>query len=62
MKSDISLSALVVVHNEEGQLAACLSRLGAADELVVVLDGCTDKSREIASRYCLLYTSDAADE
>ena len=56
MKSDISLSVLVVVHNEEGQLAACLSRLGAADELVVVLDGCTDKSREIASRYtdCLI--------
>ena len=56
MKSDISLSVLVVVHNEEGQLAGCLSRLVAADELVVVLDGCTDKSREIASRYtdCLI--------
>ena len=51
MKSEISLSVLVVVHNEERQLADCLSRLVAADELVVVLDGCTDKSREIASRY-----------
>ncbi|MBT07420.1 MAG: glycosyl transferase [Rhodospirillaceae bacterium] len=51
MKSEISLSVLVVVHNEERQLADCLSRLVAADELVVVLDGCTDKSREIANRY-----------
>ena len=56
MKSDLSLSVLVVVHNEEGQLAASLSRLVAADELVVVLDSCTDKSREIASHYtdCLI--------
>lgn len=45
------LSALVVVHNEEAQLAACLERLGFADELVVVLDKCTDGSRDIAARY-----------
>ncbi len=45
------LSALVVVHNEEHQLADCLERLGFADEIVVVLDKCTDRSREIASRY-----------
>ena len=51
MNGDISLSVLVVVHNEEGQLAECLSRLVTADELVVVLDSCTDNSREIASRY-----------
>jgi glycosyltransferase involved in cell wall biosynthesis len=43
-----SLSALVVVHDEERQLAECLGRLGFADELVVVLDRCTDRSREIA--------------
>jgi glycosyltransferase involved in cell wall biosynthesis len=42
------LSALVVAHDEEEQLAACLERLGFADELVVVLDRCTDRSREIA--------------
>lgn len=45
------LSALVVVHNEEAQLAACLDTLRFADEIVVVLDKCTDRSREIAARY-----------
>jgi len=41
---------LVVVHNEEGQLGDCLSSLGFADEIVVVLDRCRDRSREIARR------------
>ncbi len=44
----MKLSALVVVHNEEARLAACLDKLAFADELVVVLDRCTDTSREIA--------------
>jgi glycosyltransferase involved in cell wall biosynthesis len=42
------LSALVVVHDEAGQLAECLTLLGFADEIVVVLDRCTDRSRDIA--------------
>lgn len=42
------LSALVVAHNEEEQLDACLSALRFADEIVVVLDRCTDRSEEIA--------------
>ncbi|MDX1519486.1 MAG: glycosyltransferase family 2 protein [Gammaproteobacteria bacterium] len=46
-----TLSALVVVHNEENNLPDCLDRLGFADEIVVVLDKCTDRSKEIASRY-----------
>ncbi len=45
------LSALVVVHNEEAQLAACLKTVGFADELVVVLDRCTDGSKEIAKSH-----------
>jgi len=45
------LSALVVAHNEEAQLADCLERLKFADELVVVLDRCTDRSRDIAAGY-----------
>ena len=45
------LSALVVVHDEERQLAACLERLAFADELVVVLDRCNDNSGEIALRF-----------
>jgi glycosyltransferase involved in cell wall biosynthesis len=43
-----SLSALVVVHDEERQLPECLACLGFADEIVVVLDRCCDRSREIA--------------
>lgn len=46
-----TLSALVVAHNEESILAACLDKLKFADELVVVLDKCTDRSREIALRF-----------
>ena len=46
-----TLSALVVAHDEEGQLAACLESLAFADETVVVLDRCTDGSKPIAERY-----------
>lgn len=45
------LSAVVVAHNEEAQLADCLRMLGFADELVVVLDRCTDRSRGIAGEF-----------
>lgn len=44
------LSALVVAHNEERQLAECLAALAFADEIVVVLDRCTDGSKAIAER------------
>ena len=47
----MSLSALVVAHNEEERLAACLERLAFADEIVVVLDRCTDGSRAVAARF-----------
>jgi glycosyltransferase involved in cell wall biosynthesis len=42
------LSCLVVAHDEEAQLPACLASLAFADEVMVVLDRCTDRSREIA--------------
>ena len=45
------LSALVVVHNEEAQLADCLTTLGFADEIVVVLDRSTDGSARIAESF-----------
>ena len=45
------LSALVVVRNEEAQLAECLSRLSFADELVVVLDRCEDRTGAIARQF-----------
>ncbi|RAU21875.1 glycosyl transferase [Paramagnetospirillum kuznetsovii] len=43
-----TLTALVVVYNEEKRLPSCLERLRFVDELVVVLDKCTDRSKEIA--------------
>ena len=45
------LSALLVVHNEEARLPSCLEHLRFADEIVVVLDRCTDRSKEIAARF-----------
>jgi glycosyltransferase involved in cell wall biosynthesis len=45
------LSAVVSIRNEEDRLTACLEKLAFADELVVVLDRCTDSSRGIAARF-----------
>jgi glycosyltransferase involved in cell wall biosynthesis len=49
--NEVRLSAIVVAHDEERQLADCLSCLGFADEIVVVLDRCGDRSREIAQGF-----------
>lgn len=49
--SNIALSALISVHNEQDQLADCLQRLAFADEIVVVLDKCTDGSKAIAEQF-----------
>ena len=45
-----TLSAIVCVHNEEARLARCLERLRFADEIVVLLDRCTDGSEAIARK------------
>jgi glycosyltransferase involved in cell wall biosynthesis len=45
------LSTIVVVHNEQAQLADCLKMLGFVDELVIVLDRCTDRSHDIAREF-----------
>ena len=47
----INLSVLIIVHNEEKQLKACLETVKFADEIVVILDKCTDKSKLIAKKY-----------
>jgi len=46
-----SLSAVLCIHNEEDKLEACLERLRFADEIVVLLDRCTDSSEAIARRF-----------
>jgi glycosyltransferase involved in cell wall biosynthesis len=48
---NIILSALISVHNEETQLAECLERLKFADEIIVLLDKCTDNSKAIAEKF-----------
>lgn len=45
------LSAVVCVRNEEQRLRDCLQSLGFADEIVVVLDRCTDGSEAIARQF-----------
>jgi glycosyltransferase involved in cell wall biosynthesis len=51
VSEDVLLSALIVVHNEETQLADCLEGLTFADEIVIVLDKCTDGSKAIAGKF-----------
>ena len=43
------LSALIVAHDEAANLAACLASVRFCDEIVVVLDRCTDGSAAIAA-------------
>lgn len=45
------ISAVVVAHDEEAQLAECLKTLSFVDELVIVLDRCGDRSKEIAQNF-----------
>jgi glycosyltransferase involved in cell wall biosynthesis len=47
----VKLSAVLCVHNEERRLARCLDALGFADEIVLVLDRCTDRTRAIGEAY-----------
>ena len=51
MSASPRLSALVVAHDEERNLPECLTALRFADEIVVVLDRCTDKSKAIAEGF-----------
>ena len=45
------ISAVIVAHNEEKKIADCLSSLNFADEIVVVLDRCTDGTKEIVQKF-----------
>jgi len=45
------ISAVIVAHNEEKKIADCLRSLDFADEIVVVLDKCTDSTKEIVLKF-----------
>ena len=47
----IRLSAVTSIRNEEERLAACLDHVTFADQIVVVMDRCTDGSRAVAERF-----------
>jgi glycosyltransferase involved in cell wall biosynthesis len=47
----IQLSAVISAHNEEKQLSFCLESLIFADEIVVLLDRCSDGSESISRKY-----------
>lgn len=47
----MKISAVIVAHNEEKKLQDCLASLKFADEIVVVLDKCTDKTKQIAQEF-----------
>lgn len=51
VSAERSISAVLCVRNEEGQLAECLATLAFANELVIVLDRSTDGSKAIAEQY-----------
>jgi hypothetical protein len=46
-----TLSVVLCVHDEQTVLESCLQRLSFADEVVVLLDRCSDGSEAIARRY-----------
>jgi len=46
-----TLSALIMVHNEEAILELCLKKLIFCDEIVIVLDKSIDKSKKIAEKF-----------
>ena len=51
MEQDNKLSGLIVAHNEEEMIEDALKSLEFCDELVVILDKCTDGTKEIVERY-----------
>jgi len=47
-----NLSVLLIINNEENQLDDCLKQIQFfADEIVIVLDKCTDGSKKIAQKF-----------
>ena len=47
----MTLTIYVLAYNEEKNLGACLETLTFVDELIVILDKCIDRSKEIALSY-----------
>lgn len=50
-KTKKKLSVALCIRNEEEKLKKCLNALTFADEIIILLDGCSDNSKEIAKNY-----------
>ena len=55
------ISVLLVVHNEEKQISDCLERLSFSDEIVVILDKCTDNTLNIVKKFTNQFYSGSWD-
>ena len=49
--TNLAISAVIITHNEEGNITKCLSSLTGFDEIIVVDSGSDDKTTEIAKRH-----------
>ena len=47
----MNISAVIVAHNEEEKIADCLKTLDFVDEIIVVLDKCSDNTKKIAQKF-----------
>jgi len=51
------LSVLITINNEEKQIEKCLKSVNFADEIIVILDKCTDGSKKIVKKFTKKYFS-----
>jgi len=49
--NNLAISAVIITHNEEDNIAKCLSSLTGLDEIVLVDSGSTDRTIKIAKKY-----------
>ena len=52
-----NLSVLIIIKNEEKQIESCLKTVEFADEVIVILDKCTDGSERIVKKFTKKYFS-----
>ena len=58
---DSRVSAVVLTHNEENNIADCLENLAWCNEIIVIDDNSEDRTVEIAKRYGVIIYSHSLD-
>lgn len=60
--SNKNISVVILVKNEQSRIRSCLSSVSWADEVIVVDNGSTDKTRDIAKKFGVyVVASDSTD-